>query len=93
MRRSDSLTAIDLSADMVAVARAHPGMNKVKFVVAAFEDFDAGPASYDLVVSATAFHWVDPDTGLAKGLDSCGRAAGWRGSPSGRFTTGRWGPR
>ncbi|MBR5265878.1 MAG: class I SAM-dependent methyltransferase [Clostridia bacterium] len=31
-----------------------------------FEDFEGENESYDLIFSATAFHWVDKDTGFAK---------------------------
>src|SRR5439155_1129684 len=61
-----ALTAIDISPDMVAVARTHPGMGQVQIVATAFEDFDAADSTYGLIASATAFHWVDPDIGLAK---------------------------
>jgi SAM-dependent methyltransferase len=38
----------------------------VSVVSSTFEDFDAESRSYDLVVSATAFHWVDPVVSFAK---------------------------
>jgi SAM-dependent methyltransferase len=47
----------------------------VRFQVSAFEDLtDSGP--FDLVVSATAFHWVDPDVGWAKAARLL-RPGGW----------------
>src|SRR4051812_1678459 len=61
-----ALTAIDISPDMVAVARTHSGMGQVQLIAAAFEDFDAADTTYGLIASATAFPWVDPDIGLAK---------------------------
>jgi SAM-dependent methyltransferase len=45
------------------------------FQVSSFEDFQASQA-FDLVVSATAFHWVDPELGLAKAARLL-RSSGW----------------
>jgi SAM-dependent methyltransferase len=35
-------------------------------VVADFDRWDAPPASFDVVVAATAFHWLDPSTRVAR---------------------------
>lgn len=60
-----SLTAIDIGAAMVESARRNVADPVARFQASSFEDFaDSGP--FDLVVSATAFHWVDPCIGLAK---------------------------
>jgi trans-aconitate methyltransferase len=46
-----------------------------RFQVASFEDFaDSGPV--DLIVSATAFHWVDPSVGPARAARLL-RPGGW----------------
>ena len=57
------VTAVELSPDLAAVARAHAPAAQV--VVA---DFDVWPLPdpFDLVVSATAFHWLDPATRMAR---------------------------
>jgi ubiquinone/menaquinone biosynthesis C-methylase UbiE len=55
------LTAIDIGASMVAVAQRRLNGSDVSFQVASFEDFAAADASLDLIVSATAFHWIDPE--------------------------------
>lgn len=50
----------------------------VEVVTARFEDLDIPTSSFDLVVSATAFHWVDPEVSYAKAarlLDERGRLA------------------
>jgi ubiquinone/menaquinone biosynthesis C-methylase UbiE len=60
------LTAIDIGASMVGVARRRLPGSAVSFQVAAFEDFAATDASFDLIISATAFHWVDPELRFAK---------------------------
>ena len=47
----------------------------VEVVVGRLEEVEVPEASFDLVASATAFHWVDPVIGLAK----CARALRDRG--------------
>jgi 2-polyprenyl-3-methyl-5-hydroxy-6-metoxy-1,4-benzoquinol methylase len=63
--RGLDITAIDIGQAMVAAAKRNVADPSVAFQVTSFEDFQASQA-YDLIVSATAFHWVDPDVGLAK---------------------------
>lgn len=55
-----AVTAIDIGSAMIAVARRHLP-TQVRFVISPFEDFTAPDASFDLVISATADHWIDPD--------------------------------
>jgi ubiquinone/menaquinone biosynthesis C-methylase UbiE len=73
--RTLNLTAIDISAAMVQAARRNIADATARFHVCSFEDFaDTGP--FDLIVSATAFHWVDPNVGLAKAARLL-RPGGW----------------
>jgi ubiquinone/menaquinone biosynthesis C-methylase UbiE len=60
------LTAIDLGPSMISAARRRLGGSAVSFEVASFEDFAAPEASFDLIVSGTAFHWVDPEVRFRK---------------------------
>jgi SAM-dependent methyltransferase len=53
------LTAIDLAPEMVAVAATHVDAS-VHFEVTPFEDLAAPHQSLRLIVSGTAFHWLDP---------------------------------
>ncbi|WP_203916705.1 class I SAM-dependent methyltransferase [Rugosimonospora africana] len=70
-----NLTAIDIGAAMVQAARRNVADATARFQVCSFEDFpDSGP--FDLIVSATAFHWIDPSVGLAK-ADRLLRPGGW----------------
>jgi SAM-dependent methyltransferase len=63
--RGPDVTAIDIGPAMVRAARRNMSDPAVRFQVAAFEDFtESGP--YELIVSATAFHWIDPGFGLTK---------------------------
>jgi ubiquinone/menaquinone biosynthesis C-methylase UbiE len=63
--RGLAVTAIDLASSMIDVARKQVLDSRVSFTVAAFEDF-GGTGPYDLIASATAFHWVDPDVAWTK---------------------------
>jgi len=60
------LTAIDLGPSMITAARHRLAGSAVSFQVASFEDFAAPEASFDLIVSGTAFHWVDPEVRFRK---------------------------
>jgi SAM-dependent methyltransferase len=64
--RAVDLTAIDIGPSMVEAARRHVDDPSVRFHVGAFEDFEAADASFALVASATAIHWVDPDVRWTK---------------------------
>ena len=55
-----ALVAIDLGPAMIARARERVG-GDVRFEVASFEEFAAPAYSFELLVSATAFHWIDPE--------------------------------
>jgi ubiquinone/menaquinone biosynthesis C-methylase UbiE len=71
-----TLTAIDLGASMVEVASERVPRGSVAFQAVAFEDLDAAPGSFDLIVSATAFHWVDPEVRFRKAARLL-RRGGW----------------
>jgi ubiquinone/menaquinone biosynthesis C-methylase UbiE len=61
-----ALTAIDIGPSMVEAARRRLASSAVTFQVSSFEDFAGAKASFDLIISATAFHWVDPDIKFRK---------------------------
>jgi ubiquinone/menaquinone biosynthesis C-methylase UbiE len=58
--RGVDLTAVDIGPSMIETARRHVEDPSVRFAIGAFEDFEAPDASFALVASATAIHWVDP---------------------------------
>lgn len=63
-----SVTGIDLSAKMLAVARhqfAHPNIH---YELMAMEDIDTLTASYDIVISSLAIHYIEDYTGLVKAV-------------------------
>lgn len=57
-----SVTAIDVDGDMVAAGRrraAAAGRTNITWLVGRAEELELPPASCDLVVSGSAFHWMD----------------------------------
>ncbi len=71
-----NLTAIDIGPSMIAVARLRLETTDVSFQVTAFEDLAASEASFDLIVSGTAFHWIDPEVKFHKSARLL-RPGGW----------------
>ena len=58
--RGYEMVCLDIGADLIAVAREKlSGFPNVSFVEQAFEAWKS-EGTFDLVISATAFHWVDP---------------------------------
>jgi SAM-dependent methyltransferase len=81
-RRGFRIDGIELGPELAEEARnnlaPYPDVN---IVVGAFETFDLTPASYDLVMSATAFHWIEQPVGyrrVAEALKPDGRFAEYR---------------
>ena len=60
-RRGWAIDCLEPGAQMASIARAKlAGFPKLKVIDVSFEAFRRPPASYDLLLSATAFHWTDP---------------------------------
>ncbi|MEU4472433.1 class I SAM-dependent methyltransferase [Micromonospora sp. NPDC023888] len=65
-----TVVAMDLSPDMVAIARRNLAQfPNVTVVVSAFEDWQPSDGTFDAVLSATAFHWLDPEVRMIKAAD------------------------
>lgn len=62
------VTAIDIGPAMIRIARGHVPSGQVSFAVTSFEELGAPDASFDLIVSATAAHWIDPDVLWARSI-------------------------
>ena len=61
------VVAVEPSQALVEQLRANMGtVGVLEVVVAPFEDVVLSPGSFDLVVAATAFHWLDPEVALPK---------------------------
>jgi SAM-dependent methyltransferase len=62
-----SVVAVEANGALADELRAQLGTEHgLEVVVAAFEDLDLPPSSFDLVTAATAFHWLDPGVSLPK---------------------------
>ncbi|GAB2887861.1 class I SAM-dependent methyltransferase [Streptomyces deserti] len=61
------VTAVELGPALAAVARRRVSrFPHVDVVVGDFERWELPPEPYDLAVSATAFHWIDPAVRVVK---------------------------
>ncbi len=59
-KRGYEMVCLDIGADLIAVAKEKlSGFPNVSFVKQAFEEWKSD-GKFDLIISATAFHWVDP---------------------------------
>jgi SAM-dependent methyltransferase len=69
--RGYEVAAVELGPELAAVARTnlarHPN---VEVIVADFEHWAPPPEPFDAVVSATAFHWIDPGVRVVKAADA-----------------------
>jgi SAM-dependent methyltransferase len=64
--RGLDVTCVEIGADLAAfAARKLAGFPNVRIVNAPFESWEPD-GEYDAVVSATAFHWIDPEVRYAK---------------------------
>ncbi|WP_255658434.1 trans-aconitate 2-methyltransferase [Actinoplanes sp. L3-i22] len=65
-----AVVAMDLSPEMAGIARRNlTQFPDVTVVASAFEDWQASNGTFDAVLSATAFHWLDPDVRMIKVAD------------------------
>ena len=71
-----ALTAIDLGATMIEVARERMGADGVSFHAVPFEELDAAPGTFALVIAGAAFHWIDPEVRFRKAARLL-RPGGW----------------
>lgn len=61
------ITAIELGASLAAKARTVlSDYSNVTVITAAYEDADLPAGSFDLIYSATAFHWIRPEVRFTK---------------------------
>ena len=69
-RLGATIVAVELSPDTAAVCRRNlAGFPAVTVEVGAFEDWAPPPEPFDLVIAATAFHWIDPAVRFTKTAD------------------------
>jgi SAM-dependent methyltransferase len=69
--RGCRVVAVELGADLAAVARRNLArFPMVEVVTASFEDWPLPAERFDLVLAATAFHWIDPSVRVDKVADA-----------------------
>jgi SAM-dependent methyltransferase len=67
LQRGARVTAVELGPNMAALlARKFAGAPNLHVIQAAFEQVQLPAGSFDALVSATAFHWLDPAVRLVK---------------------------
>ena len=64
-----SVVAVELSPEFAALLETKYAERSFTVAVGPFEDVALDPASFDLVVAATSFHWVDVDTGIRRAAE------------------------
>ena len=70
--RGYELVCLDIGADLIAVAKEKlSAFLNVSFVEQAFETWKP-EGKFDLIISATAFHWVDPKVRYLKAYEALG---------------------
>ena len=61
------LVAVELGPNLAAIARRNlSGFPDVQVEVSGFEEWPLPAEPFDAVVSASAFHWIDPEIGFSK---------------------------
>ncbi|GLY06828.1 MULTISPECIES: class I SAM-dependent methyltransferase [Actinoplanes] len=69
--RGYRVTAVELGASMAATARRNlRGHDAVTVVSGAFEEWSLPDEPFDVVLAATAFHWLDPAVRVVKSADA-----------------------
>ncbi len=64
--RARSVIALDPGENLVAEAARRTRAPNVKWVVSSFETYRGETGVFDLVASAQAWHWIEPDVAFAK---------------------------
>jgi SAM-dependent methyltransferase len=69
--RGCQIVAVELGAELAAVARRNLArFPHVQIVTAKFEDWPLPAEPFDVVLAATAFHWIDPAVRVSKAADA-----------------------
>jgi SAM-dependent methyltransferase len=70
-QRGCAITALDRGPNLAALARRKlAGCPSARMLAVAFEDWPLPAEPFDAVVSATAFHWLDPAVRVRKAADA-----------------------
>lgn len=71
-----TVTAVELGDAMAAALETKYHGHNLTVKVGAFEEVDLDRDSFDLIVAATSFHWIPPETGVPRCADLL-RPGGW----------------
>jgi len=67
VRNGYDITALEISSGQVAfLEQKFANHTNFRCVCETFEEFPGEPSSFDLIFSATAFHWIKPEIGYPK---------------------------
>lgn len=67
VQSSYAVTALEISERQVAfLNEKFANQGHFRSLCSTFEEYPCEDATYDLIVSATAFHWIDPEIGYPK---------------------------
>jgi SAM-dependent methyltransferase len=70
-RRGCEIVALDIGPDLVAIARRKlEAFPRIQVIVSAFEEWPLPALPFDAVVSATAFHWLNPAVRVNKAAEA-----------------------
>lgn len=76
VERGASVVAVEHGQALARLLRDRVPADAVEIIVSDFEDAVVPEESFDMVVAATAFHWIDPIEGIAKAARLL-RDGGW----------------
>jgi SAM-dependent methyltransferase len=77
LARDARVTAVELGANLaLRLRRKFNDEDQLKIVVSGFEDVQVTSHSFDLVVAATAYHWIEESVRLGKPIELL-RPDGW----------------
>jgi SAM-dependent methyltransferase len=66
-RRGYGVIALDIGANLVALCQERTkGYPKVRVLLSSFEAFQEAPGTFDVVLFASSFHWMDPKLKIQK---------------------------
>ncbi len=65
IQRGYRMTCLDIGENLLTIARDKFNGSNSRFINASFEEWSPDD-TYDLVMSATAWHWIDPSIGYRK---------------------------
>lgn len=66
VERGVALLGVELDPRMAEIARGHD----IPVEVSAFETWDVADRQFDLITCAQAWHWIDPERGVAKAAEA-----------------------